>query len=183
MRASGYPVIAASTMLLPLQHAGIKVDVTCILDPGACMVFHFRNAVTDGVLVYLRGVVSEITRLWKGTVIARDDITGPSVFNMAVDVALNLGFDELHMVGADFCYAGDYSHAAGVVTAFKVDPRACIRRINGNGDEVLTDNDLITFHRALGRQVRGAAARFIQHGRSGLAVDGAEWATDAADGP
>lgn len=176
-------MIAASTMLLPLQYAGIKVDATCILDPSWVMTFHFKHAVTDGTLFYVRGVVESIVGDWTGPKQAFDLATGPSVFHMCVHVALSLGYRELHMVGADFCFDGEQSHAAGVATAFKVDPQACVRAMNGEGNEVLTDGSLIGFRDALERDIaRTPGARFIRHGRRGLPVAGTEWSSDAPAG-
>jgi hypothetical protein len=120
IKASGLPVIACSTMLLPLQRAGIKVDVTVIIDPSAVMVFHFRNAITDGELVYNGGIYEMVLPLWKGPRRQFDRMAGSSVLNVAVDVAVDMGATEVHLVGADFAYTNGKSHADGVTTAYEV---------------------------------------------------------------
>lgn len=121
IRESGYPVVAASTMLLPLQRAGIKVDVTVIIDPSAVIALHLVGAVTDGLLVYHGGIYELVPAKWTGPKRHVKRLAGASVLNVAVDVAVEeMGATEVHLVGADFCYSDGKSHAAGVVTAYEV---------------------------------------------------------------
>ncbi len=111
-----HTVVAPSTMILPLQAAGIDVDYTCCMDPGAVMPLHFRNADTSGALIYLPSIVRRCYADWQGPKYMAWDLPGSSVLHLAVDVALRLGASEITLVGADFNFGlSRQSHASGVV--------------------------------------------------------------------
>ena len=169
MRAAALPIIAPSTMLIPLQSAGFTVDACCVFDCSHLIAFHFFGADLSGLLVHCPHVYTE------GWARKREFITdGPSVLNYAVDYALSQGFDTIHLVGADFCFRDGQSHAVGVTTSYQPDPRLCLRR-----EGVLTNVSLIHFRDALERRISTGGASFIRHG-SGLPVAGVELASVGA---
>lgn len=165
IKSSGLPVVACSTMLLPLQRAGIKVDVCCIRDPGGVMVFHFKGAVTDGLLVYHQGIYEMILPMWNGERRCVTDIPGSSVLHMAADTAVKMGADTVHLVGADFCFSNGKSHAEGVVTAYEV--REWI-----DVEGYRTDWSLVTYRDEMRRYMaEHPGVRWMRHG-DGLALSG-----------
>jgi hypothetical protein len=177
--ASGLPVFAASTMLLPLQRAGIKVDVTCIIDGSVVMPLHFAGALSDGELVHVPAVQAEIPANWQGpkTVRYAKDCPGSTVLLLCVNEAVRRGAEVVHLVGADFCYGGGRSHAAGVVTAYDIDMHEPRETENGNGEKVRTERSLLHYRGELDIYVmEHPGVRFIKHGRNGTPTIGAEWA-------
>lgn len=180
VRESGHPVIAPSTMLLPLQRAGIKVDVCCIMDGSVVMPLHFVGAVTDGELVHVAAVQSEIPRDWLGAkkVVDGRDCGGSSVLHLCVMEAIRRGATTIHLVGADFCYSdGKSSHAAGVTTAYGIDMHERIEEVNGHGQKVRTERSLLHYRSELAHIVfKHPGVRFVRYGRDGLDIPGIEWA-------
>ncbi len=178
-QASGHPVIAPSTMLLPLQRAGIRVDVCCIVDASIVMPLHFVDADTSGELVYVSGVQAEIPREWTGkrTLVDARLCGGSSVLHLCVMEAIRRGADPLHLIGADFCYGRGLSHAEGVVTAYDIarhEPR--VER-NAHGEEVHTERGLLHYRSELAHiLLKHPDVRVLRYGRSGLDLPGVEWA-------
>ncbi len=155
--------------------------VTCIRDPSPIMVLHFKGADTSELLVHAAGVQQNIVDEWYGsTLLRRIPIPGSSVVHMAVQSAiLDCNATTVHIVGADFAYPDGQSHALGVITNYAVDRRACVKELNGHGNEVLTDRDLLHYRGELEQYIAAnPGVRFIRHGRDGLPVRGAEWADD-----
>lgn len=183
MMASSLPVFACSTMLLPLQRAGIKVDVTCIIDGSVVMPLHFTGAVSDGELVHVPAVQAEIPANWSGlkTVRYAADCPGSTVLLLAINEAVRRGATAVHLIGADFCYTDGKSHADGVVTAYDISMHGGREEINGHGETVQTERSLLHYRGELDIYVgRHPEVRFVKHGRAGLATIGAEWAATQA---
>lgn len=181
VRKLGYSVIAPSTMLLPLQRAGVKVDVCCILDGSVVMPLHFRGADQTGELVHVASIRREISDGWRGkkTQIDGRQCGGSSVLHMCVMEAIYRQAKTVHLVGADFCYSdGKSSHAAGVVTSYDINRHAPMEAENGKKETVRTERGLLHFRSQLGHiVVKHPGVRFVRYGREGLPIPGVEWAT------
>jgi len=164
-------------MLRPLQAVGIYPEVTCVLDPSAIIALHFAHATTLGHLCYAAGVNKSIVEEWTGPKTLIEPVFGSSVLHMAIGLTYA---EVIHLVGADFCYVGRQSHATGVVTRYDVGRKHCTTEVNGYGETVLTDRDLLHYRRELEAWIlsTGPSVRVIKHGRGGLPVVGAEWADD-----
>lgn len=179
-KQNGHMVIAPSTMLLPLQRAGIRVDVCCIVDGSIVMPLHFVDADTSGELVYVSAVRPDIPQEWKGTrtIVDGRDCCGSSVLHLCVMEAIRRCAEPLHLIGADFCYGRGLSHAEGVVTAYDIHRHEPREETNAHGEKVLTERGLLHFRSELAHIfLKHPGTRVLRYGRSGLDIPGIEWAT------
>lgn len=176
IKASDMDVVCASTMLLPLQAAGIEPDVVCAIDPSSIMTMHFRGVRSNATLVYHRGIVPQIPRDWHGQKRAVENLPGSSVIHLCVMEAIRWQPDEVVLIGVDFCYPGMESHAEGVVTSYPLDPRVLLMRENGYGLKVSTDITMLDYRAELEHIVADHdEVRWLRRGRSGLPIAGVEW--------
>lgn len=176
VKAQDALVVAPSTMLKPLQDAGIFPEYTCCIDPSAVMKLHFRGTVKDKSLVYLPSIVESIYREWEGRHYRVWDLPGPSVLHLCVDTALKIGASAITLVGADFCFGTEAkSHAAGVTTAYPIGMKEARRATNVAGEEVLTEIALVEYVHKVEQQIAANPdVTWRRMGREGLPVKGAE---------
>jgi hypothetical protein len=178
IRSAGLLTVAASTLLRPLQAAGIFPGVTVVLDPSPFMPLHFSGVDTSRTLVYAYGVHGSIPRDWEGPkrVLTRDP-PGPSVMHLAVDEAVHMGATVVHLVGVDLCYPGGQSHAPGTASRYDIRRSPLLGETDGQGQEAFTDATLLVYRDELERYIAARpGVRFVRHGRGGLPVAGTEWA-------
>jgi hypothetical protein len=178
VRGAGLLAVAASTLLRPLQAAGIFPDVTVVLDPSPFMPLHFSGVDTSRTLLYAQGVHGSIPRDWTGPKRMLDrDPPGSSVMHLAVDEAVHMGATVVHLVGVDLCYPGGESHAPGTASRYDIRRQPLLEEQDGQGKQVWTDRNLLAYRVELERYVADhPAVRFVKHGRGGLPVAGTVWA-------
>lgn len=180
-----FNVVAVSRALLPLLEAGIVPDAVVQLDRGPKHCAPMYPEVPDPRLTGCKLVIIEdaepvIAERWTGPRYWFDEATfypGGSVLHTAADLAVKMGALEVHLVGADLCFAGGASHVAGAGGSACTFEETDLRIKNGRGEWVTTQDALAQYLRGLEEQVAASPhVRWIKHGRAGAPVSGAEWA-------
>lgn len=138
-RAKGKAIIiAAGSAINPLLKHGIKPDLLVSFDAGKGNYRHFRNLCTPSLpLVYIPTIFPQILEEYQGPrfTAAMDSFpfvgwvfdrfgkekgvltSGPSVANVAWDLANMLGLDPIILVGQDLALTGGKTHAEGALHA------------------------------------------------------------------
>ncbi|CEP68884.1 6-hydroxymethylpterin diphosphokinase MptE-like [Moorella glycerini] len=135
-------IIAAGSAINPLLKNNIRPDLLVSFDPGEANYKHFTNLQrADIPLVYAPTIYSRITDEYRGPRFAMgmdvfpftswafqmigDDkgmvASGPSVANVAWDLARQMGCNPIIFVGQDLAYTNQKSHAEGVITAHRIE--------------------------------------------------------------
>ncbi len=184
-QAEGATVVTASTVLRLLLSNDIVPDVTVALDTERILVRHLDDVpmerLVSTALLYHATIQPEFVAAWTGP---RYHFAGYSemymsgtVMHCAADLAVKMGAARVTMLGCDFCYPANRTHADGTFQAADVAPRASlIETVDGNGDKAHTDWNLAQYHRHLEDYIaHNDNVRWFKRGRSGVPVRGAEW--------
>ncbi len=137
-------MIAAGSAVNPLLRHGLEPDLVVSFDPGKANYRHFKNLKTPGLpLVYVPTIYSHIVAEYSGPRFSagmdvfpfvswfyeqvgetRAELSsGPSVANVAWDLAVKMGLNPIILVGQDLAYSGDRTHADGTVRSRAVEIR------------------------------------------------------------
>lgn len=162
-------MIAAGSAINPLLKRGIQPDLLVSVDPGEANYRHFEHLrIPDVPLVYVPTIFSRIVQEYVGPrfVAAMDRFpfigwflkqlgqsraslaSGPSVANVAWDLALKMGLNPIVLVGQDLAYTNLRSHAEGAVhrRTIEVTPEQIGSRYfeveSVDGGTVLTDRPM-----------------------------------------
>lgn len=187
-------LVAVSTALLPLQHAGLVPDVVVVIDPKPILIEHFQGldlpqqAATR--LVYTPAVQPKVLDLWPGPRFCaylpqprfselrrrqpRGELyCGATVTHAAVDLAVKMGCTEVVLWGADFAYLDGRSHAAGAAQERGVPNLATATVVSADGKRLRSDLNLIGFLRDLEAYIaRTPSVRFYLGSEQGAAIRG-----------
>lgn len=154
-------IIVVGTALRPVLRSGVIPDLAVTIDGGEPNWRHFEDLLTrDFPLAFYPTsyprIISEHTGLlltmndsffglWLQQVTGQDKgwiSTGPSVANVAFDMAVQFGLNPIVFIGQDLAYTGGRTHAAGTVFA-KDAPEGALLEVEGiNGGAVPTDRTL-----------------------------------------
>lgn len=201
-------VIAVSTALAPLQQRGIDPDVVVVVDhlPGVARHFqHIDEELTKRLqeipLVYASVVDAEILRSWPGPrlvtylqgqryPVPREELPkgelycAGTVTHSAIDLAVKMGMTEVTLLGVDFCFPRQHSHAEGAAMRHALprpQPASSTDRrstwiLNGHGERVPTETNMVGYLRDLEAYIAAHPdTRFRKAGRDGAALLGASW--------
>jgi hypothetical protein len=201
-------VIAADTALRGLLHQNIKPDIVVCID-GLIGQYHLPLALTNHIdLVYFPRVNPEILAAWQGqryiaygTSPLYDSLaistpklrlfTSGSVIHPAIDLAVKLKAKEITLLGCDFCYCHNKSHAfwndhhfnetevnekiwVNAVSQKVKDAKHWL--INGKGQRVATELNLRAYLRYLERYIgQHPGIKFYQASLSGARIRGSQY--------
>jgi hypothetical protein len=173
-------IVCASTMLIPLKNHGITPHYVCDVDTDAEQIERYREvdaSLKAATLVYSMAVSSAIPASWPGPRrVATGLFMDGTVTHAAIDLAVRLGSREVFLVGCDFCYPGNKSHAEG--TALPTTEHGQLQTVNGLGDTVTTDPNLAHYHRRTEDYIEAhPEVRWWKVGREGVSLRGAQWLT------
>ncbi|MFB2679602.1 motility associated factor glycosyltransferase family protein [Shewanella mangrovisoli] len=201
-------IIAADTALRGLLHHNIKPDIVVCID-GLIGKYHLPLESTQDIdLVYFPRVDPEILAAWQGkryvaygTSSLYDSLaksiprlrlfTSGSVIHPAIDLAVKLKAKEITLLGCDFCYCNNKSHAFWNdhhFTEFEVNTKTWVNAvsqkvkeakhwlINGKGLRVTTDLNLRAYLRYLERYIsQHPEVKFYQASLSGARIRGSQY--------
>jgi hypothetical protein len=175
-------LIACSTVLIPLLENDIDPDVVCAIDSSSHLVKHFKDADSSAILIFSPVIDPKIVSEWNGQKAVMNTTTenqlwcqGTVVHTMC-DLAVKMGCKEVYLVGVDFCYPNNQSHAEGVTLTHDVTVRDLIDTVNGNGERVKTDCGLAQCRVYLEKWIANQrGVKFYKLGKSGVPLDGVEW--------
>ena len=201
-------LIAADTALRGLLHHQIKPDIVVCID-GLISSYHLPLSETQEInLVYFPRVAPEVLAHWLGprfvaygTSKIYDSMaqlnpklrlfTNGSVIHPAIDLAVKLHAKEITLLGCDFCYCNNKSHAFWNDYPFeskdkseKLWVEAVIQKvkeakhwlINGKGQRIATDLNLRAYLRHLERYIaKHPQVKFYQASLSGAKIRGSQY--------
>lgn len=192
-------IIGAGSAIDTLKQHGITPHLLASFDGGEGNYRHFEKLESKDIrLVFTGDIYPRIVREFKGRLIPveasnkrtydylkqfgapdlGEAMIGPSVANMALDVAVNLGCNPIILIGQDLSFAGGKSHASG--NAFLSDeseaPSTSLIKVKGNLEETVTTTkswfSMLKFFEA---QARGYKDRRIVNATEGGAyIEGTE---------
>lgn len=201
-------IIAADTALRGLLHHNIKPDIVICID-GLIGQYHLPLASTQDIsLVYFPRVDPAVLGAWQGqrfiaygaskiydTLASLHPklrlFTSGSVIHPAIDLAIKLKAKEITLLGCDFCYCHNKSHAFWNDHSFddhdvqeQIWVKAVIKKvkeakhwlINGKGERVATDLNLRAYLRHLERYIaQHPEVKFYQASLSGAKIRGSQY--------
>ncbi len=197
----GY-IIAVSTALTPLLEANITPDLTIAIDSQPELVGHLPNNLsqcTKSALVYTPAINREMISRWPGPRYVFyhdfpffDEIrriapkaslyTSGTVTHDAVDLAVKMGATRINLIGCDFGYPGNLSHAIGsrYATEIKTSPVESTNIENGYGKPIQSMQSLIFCLRALEEYIAfNPSVTFINCSRKGAKITGCLYSDDS----
>jgi hypothetical protein len=107
-----------------------------------------------------------------------------TVTHAAVDLAVKMGAGEVTLVGVDFCFPGEHSHAEGAAMRRRLSharPESSSSRrstwvLNGRDERVATETNMVGYLRDLEMYVAAhPEVSFWKGGRDGAAIEGVRW--------
>ncbi|WP_350976676.1 6-hydroxymethylpterin diphosphokinase MptE-like protein [Shewanella sp. AC34-MNA-CIBAN-0136] len=201
-------IIAADTALRGLLHNSIKPDFVICID-GLIGEYHLPLALTHDInLVYFPRVDPIVLNAWLGqryTAYGGSNIydtlassypklrlfTNGSVIHPAIDLAVKLKAKEITLLGCDFCYCNNKSHAfwndhkfaqneakeqIWVKTVIQKVKEAKHWVLNGKGQRVATDLNLRAYLRHLELYIaKHPEVKFYQASLSGAKISGSQY--------
>ncbi|MCL1090783.1 DUF115 domain-containing protein [Shewanella profunda] len=201
-------IIAADTALRGLLHHKIKPDIVVCID-GLIASYHLPLSETHDInLVYFPRVDPDVLTHWLGErFIAYGNskiydslayqtpklrlFTNGSVIHPAIDLAVKLNAKEITLLGCDFCYCNNKSHAFWNDHPFdendikeQIWVKAIVQKIkeakhwliNGKGQRVPTDLNLRAYLRYLERYIaKHPDVKFYQASLSGAKIRGSQY--------
>ncbi|MCU8087205.1 motility associated factor glycosyltransferase family protein [Shewanella sp. SM21] len=201
-------IIAADTALRGLLHNNIKPDIVICID-GLIGEYHLPLASTHNInLVYFPRVDPMVLNAWLGQRFIAyggskiyDQLasrypklrlfTSGSVIHPAIDLAIKLKAKEITLLGCDFCYCNNKSHAFWNDHKFgqndikeQIWVNAVIQKvkeakhwlINGKGQRIATDLNLRAYLRHLERYIaKHPEVKFYQASLSGAKIRGSQY--------
>jgi hypothetical protein len=193
-------IICVGTALKPMLKAGIKPDLVFSIDGGAGNMLHFKEISGEGIpLVFDICIYPEIPGTYKGPKVVggyHEDILrwveglvseekgyyamGPSVANVAFDLARRFKCNPIILVGQDLAYTDGMSHAGGTIfDAFTVDDfiyKGIIEVEGIDGKPVKTDRVMYWFIRWYETAINATKAeyRVIDATEGGARIPGTE---------
>lgn len=186
--------IAVDTALVPLLKQGIQPDLVVSIDANISGKHLPEGESADMKLVYFPFLANELLRAWQGKryaaysaspllATARKSVgkavlySAGSVIHPALDLAVRLGADRVTLLGADFSYPGEKTHAGwedGALGQGFSMARHWV--LNGRGERVRTQLNFrsylygVTDYIAANPQVT-----FFNASRDGALIDGAHF--------
>lgn len=164
-------IICVGTALKPMLLAGIKPDIVISIDGGAANLPHFLEVSDEEIpLLFDITIYPEIPRTYKGPKLVggcHEDllrwvekvvsepkglyVMGPSVANVAFDLARKLECNPIILVGQDLAYTGGMSHAKGTAYDYRTvkdfEDRGLFEVEGFDGEPVQTDRIMYSFLR------------------------------------
>lgn len=196
-------IICVGTALKPMLKAGIKPDLVFSIDGGAGNLLHFTEISEEDIpLLFDITIYSEIPRVYKGPKLAggyHEDLLrwveglvserkgfytmGPSVANVAFDLARRLQCNPIILVGQDLAYTDGMSHARGTafdaLTIKNFDYKGIIEVEGIDGQPVKTDRVMYWFIRWYETAINSTKAlyRVIDATEGGARIPGTDLMT------
>jgi hypothetical protein len=193
----GAVLIAVTTALRPLFHAGLRPDFTVVIDPHPDIAAHFVGLAPEWMaavpLVYVPCVHPDVLKAWQGPrygaylqqpryqALARVNPRGTlycsgTVAHTAVDLAVRMGCAEVVLLGTDFAYVNGRSHATGAAHERNAPSTAESWVVSGDGQRVASNLAFVGFLRDLeGYIAAHPSVRFRSRSRRGARIAGTTW--------
>ncbi|MDA8233889.1 MAG: DUF115 domain-containing protein [Clostridia bacterium] len=162
-------IICVGTALKPMLKAGIRPDLVVSVDGGVANLRHFTEVNHENIpLLFDITIYPEIPRIYKGPKLAggcHENLLrwiegvmserkglydmGPSVANMAFDLARRLKCNPIILVGQDLAYTDGKAHATGSAYDYRTikdfEDRGLFTVEGVDGKPVLTDSIMYAF--------------------------------------
>ncbi|MZP29464.1 DUF115 domain-containing protein [Heliobacterium undosum] len=189
-------IISVGTAWKVLLKAGIEPDFVVAIDGGTAGWYHFEGTECEVPLIFdpkvywgipfvhrgpkIFAVTSDFLGQWLyrfGPYQEQQVQSGPSVSNVAFDIARRMGCDPIVFTGLDLCYADGYTHADGTVWRKKKeqDDRKRIPTINMYGEPVETTWAFQIFRTWFETEIPKSPHLHVYNASvGGLAIEGAE---------
>lgn len=201
---AGLPLLAVGSALKPLVDAAIIPDVVLLIDPEREDVLKLLDGfdlspLSSTPLVYFPSLHREVLRLWPGPLLTAYPehplykelfkdfpkeklFSSGSVLHPTVDLAVRMGAAKIILLGADFAYPYDQTHAFGAAhtqkTATTVDGHWVH---DGYGNRIATSPNLRGFLRDLEDYIaEHPMVRFVNASRKGALIKGTSFLEGAS---
>lgn len=187
-------IIACDTATKALLASGIKPDVVVSIDRNISDVHLDVEALSGSRLVYFPMLANEMLRSWQGprfTAYSLSPIfaamrekwprgilaSGGSVIHPAVDLASKLGCRDLILLGADFGFPGDKTHAGWSDGELGPESRSATSwTINGYGDRIKSNPNFNGYLSELERYIASEpGVQFWNSSREGAHIAGTDY--------
>lgn len=179
-----------STALRTLIANGIIPDIVFIVDSSRELLRHFLGfnlrLLEKSVLAYDPLTHTDILNIWPGPRHVFNSVHESALYcdgtvtHPMIDLAVNSGASEVTLVGGDFCYPDDKSHADGAAMPYSVNDvnnrwRPFVP--NGYGVMVRSDDALNQYAHSLERYIEKVKTnvKFYKRDKSGVPIKGMEW--------
>lgn len=163
-------IITVDAAYKPLIAAGIDADYIVSVDPLSDTPEFFKDAPSNGNLIYRPMVDPQMLKIWGGKryiafltldkSLTEEQVSkgvlysGGSVMHATVDLAYKMGCNPITFIGADFSYSDGYSHSEGVLYRREMKTLPLYRQIKGkNGAMLWSSKNLIAYLRELERYI------------------------------
>lgn len=195
-------IIAVTTALVPLLEANIIPDLVVAIDPQPELINHLPDNLIQhmkSALVYTPSITQPVISRWPGPRYVFyhdfpffDEIRhlapkaslycSGTVTHNAIDLAVKIGASRINLIGCDFGYPNNMSHATGSTDAAEIDTSSVeLTDIeNGNGQPIPSMQSLISYLRELEKYIAAnPSVTFINCSRKGAKIAGCLFSDDS----
>ena len=194
-------IIAATTIYGRLQREGIRPDYIAVIDPQARTYGHMQNIQSEDVPLIMTDTASSLFGYKYGGEVyvapTAGNLFSEDIYNegkvdaweqfgtvacFCVKIAVYLGAKEIELVGVDFAYPGEYSHAQGTMDCEKIDRSKSIMVKSVNGGLVCTDQIMLTYIQVMSDLVKkNRNVSFYNLSKEGAYIEGCQSKKDRID--